>query len=403
MPAAAPATLGNQRTFVIIGAGIGGLTAAIAIARTGAHVVIVERAAELSEAGAGIQLSPNAGRVLAQFGLERQIAAKGIEPKAITVRNATSGATLTSLPGQAFRDRYTYPYRIIHRADLQQALAGKVATYDTITLLTGATVQDTLAQGDGLLIRIATPNGVDVVHAAGIIAADGVWSATRETIAGSATAKGAGMTAWRATIPADIARDLIAMDGVMLWLSPAGHVVHYPVANGAALNVVAIVPEQWDKRGWSAPGERGEIAARFKPSCDDLRRVIGAPLAWHKYGLATVDPAGAWTAGRVALLGDAAHAMLPFAAQGAAMAIEDAAVLGQHLRGATDIPAALAAYAAERRPRVAKVAATARANGTQYHAAGMMAFARDMALKVAGARLTMDRSDWIYRWTPPET
>ena len=392
--------MGERQTIVIVGAGIGGLTAALALAHAGFRVVVVERAAELSEAGAGIQLSPNAGRVLSSLGLERAIAANAIEPTAIEVRSST-GALLTSLAASTFRKRYKFPYRVIHRADLQAALVAGARSHELITLETGATIAETLKQPDGLLVRIARIGGTSVMPAGMVIAADGVWSSFRDHVAGAAQAVPSRMTAWRAVIAGDIASGLAPMNRVCLWLGREGHLVHYPIAKGAALNIVAIVPEAWERPGWNAPGDPAEIARHFAGWTEAARRLISAPLAWQKFAITTVDPASAWTDGRVALLGDAAHAMLPYLAQGAAMAIEDGAVLAEYLRGAADIPTALRAYEADRKPRVAKVVAASAATGRHYQASGMTALARDLALGIAGARLILGRNDWIYRWRPP--
>ena len=394
--------MGERQPIVVAGAGIGGLTAALALAHAGFRVTVVERAAEFSEAGAGIQLSPNAGRILAGLGLDRAIAARAIEPEAIEVRSGAGGRMLAAIPGRAFRDRYKFPYRIIHRADLQAALAAGARAHGLITLEAGATVTETLKQQDGLLVRIARTGGTSVTPAELIVAADGVWSSLRGGVAGAARSTASGMTAWRATVAGDIARELAPMNRVGLWLGREGHLVHYPIAKGAALNIVAIVAEAWDKPGWNAPGEPAEIARRFAGWSAPARRLIAAPLAWHKYAINTVDPAGAWSDGRIALLGDAAHSMLPFLAQGAAMAMEDAAVLAARLRGASDIPAALRDYETERKARVAAVAAASAATARHYHAAGLMAAARDLALRIGGARLVMARNDWIYRWRAAE-
>jgi salicylate hydroxylase len=173
------------------------------------------------------------------------------------------------------------------------------------------------------------------------------------------------------------------------------------VAKGAAVNIVAILTEAWDKHGWSAVGDRADIAQRFMEWPTRARRLLGAPVAWQKFAIHRVDANAAWTDGRLALLGDAAHAMAPFLAQGAAMAIEDAAVLAGSLRGTTDIPAALRVYENARKARVAHVAEAANKAGAQYHYGGLLALARDTALRFAGERLTLDRNDWIYRWRPP--
>ena len=392
----------RPQVIVIVGAGIAGLTSALAITAAGYRVIIAERAAELVTVGAGIQLGPNAGRILADLGLDAEIAARAMEPAALEVRSSRGGDVVTSLPASAFRERYGFPHRVIHRADLQQILTDAVRTHPSITLELGATVSQFLPNADGLLTRLETRHGIDVVPAAAIIGADGVWSGLREHVPGSARPQATGRTAWRATLPADIAADLVAMDRTGLWLGPEAHLVHYPVAQGAAVNLVAIVREAFDRKGWSAAGERAEMARHFHAWPAAARRLLAAPTSWQKFPLLTVDPAAVWTSGRLALIGDAAHAMLPFLAQGAAMAIEDAAVLGRTLATVRDIPAALEQYAAARRERVRKVADASRDTGVHYHHGGLVAFGRDAALKLAGPRLILTRNDWIYRWRPGE-
>jgi salicylate hydroxylase len=394
--------MGERQAVVIAGAGIGGLTTALALSRSGYSVVIIERAAELSEAGAGIQIAPNAGRVLASLGLDPAIAEKATEPAAIDVRNGDSGSQVASVRGAAFRERYGFPYRVIHRADLQAILAAAARADPAIQLRLDATIAEHLNQDDGLLVRVRRSGGTDVVPAVAIVGADGVWSATRDAVAGSGGPSPSRRTAWRAVVPADIARDLVAMDRVGLWLGTEAHLVHYPVARGAAVNIVAIVEETWDKRGWSAVGDPAEIVRRFAGWATPARSLIAAAISWQKYAIVTVDPRGPWTSSRIALLGDAPHAMAPFLAQGAAMAIEDAAVLADCLHGANDIAAALGTYETQRKARVVRVAEASAEAGRHYHDGGMAAFARDIALKFGSERLILGRNDWIYRWQPPE-
>jgi salicylate hydroxylase len=393
--------MGERRTVVVAGAGIGGLTAALALAHANFQVIVVERAAELSEAGAGIQLSPNAGRVLARLGLDRAVAARAVEPEAIDIRSGRNGATLTSIPATAFRDRYKFPYRVIHRADLQGALLQGIRRHESIALETGATISETLEQPDGLLVRIARAGGSSVVPAEMVVAADGVWSSLRERIPGAAAAAATGMTAWRAVIASDIAAQLAPLDRVSLWLGRGAHLVHYPIAKGAALNIVAVVPETWEKQGWNAPGDMAEIGKHFAGWHENVRRLIAAPLAWQRFAIATVDATAQWVHGRIALLGDAAHAMPPYLAQGAAMAMEDSAVLAHHLRSAPDLTSALRGYEIGRRARVMQVSTATTDTAKIYHAAGLAAHGRDLALRLAGARLGLRRNDWIYRWRPP--
>ncbi len=401
MPAA-PSSGSERHPIVIAGAGTSGLTTALALAAAGFRVIIAERRDELSKIGAGIQIGPNAGRILARLGLDKAMAQAAIAPEAIDILHGVSGRRITSVPASAFHRRYAFPYRVIHRTDLQSVLAAAVARIPSIRLHLGTTIAESKLQSDSLLVRLKHQGGGEVVQAAALIGADGVWSTQRETIAGSAAPKPTGRTAWRALIPADTAPAFVDMARVGLWLGPDAHLVHYPVAQGAAVNIVAVVAEAWDKPGWNVPGDPAEIHARFAGWSGAARKLIGAPFSWQKYALAPVDPAGPWVSGRTALVGDAAHAMVPFLAQGAAMAIEDAAVLAASLYGASDIPAALSAYEAERKPRVTRLWQAARQTGDTYHYGGAMGALRDAALAVGGARLVLGQTDWIYRWLPPE-
>jgi len=390
----------ERQTIVISGAGIGGLTAALAVADAGFHVVVVERAEELTEIGAGIQLSPNAGRILAGLGLEEAIKAIAIEPKAIAVRNGRTGRAVTTLPVAAFRARYGTPYHVIHRADLQAALARAVQRRHDAELRFSATIADVLAKQGTLFVKIQRPGGSDLVAASALIGADGVWSATRSRIAGASEPKPSGRTAWRAVIPLDNAPPTLATDRVTLWLGHEAHLVTYPVAGGAAINLVAIVEEDWDKPGWTAPGDRVWLLERFAAWTTEVRALLNAPFSWQKWAITAVDPGGPWTAGGIALLGDAAHAMPPFLAQGAAMAIEDAAVLGKALAASSEPAAGLAAYEAARKPRVARVWKAAWRTGAHFHYGERMAALRDLALRLGGASLLFRQNDWIYRWQP---
>jgi salicylate hydroxylase len=390
--------MGERRTIIIAGAGIGGLTAALAVAAAGFRAIVVERASELSELGAGIQLSPNAGRVLAALGLDAAIAARSVEPVAIDVRSGVNGRTLVSIPARKWRERYRFPYRVIHRADLQAIMTAAIGANPAITLRLAATVGDFVPQAGGYLVRIERKGGREIVPVAAVIGADGVWSSVRDKIRGSASPRPSTRTAWRALIAADNAPASLPTDRIGLWLGRGAHLVHYPVAGGAAINVVAIVEEEWTKKGWNAPGEAKWLAARFAAWPEDARRAVAAAFTWQKWAIVTVDAAGSWVDGPIALLGDAAHAMAPFVAQGAAMAIEDAASLGRLLAVESEVPVALKAYESERKQRVLRVARAARRTGDAYHWGPPLSYLRDAALGLVGQRLVLGMNDWIYRW-----
>ncbi|MEO8667750.1 MAG: FAD-dependent monooxygenase, partial [Bauldia sp.] len=338
--------MGERQTIVIAGAGIGGLTAALAVAAKGFPVILCERARQLSEIGAGLQLSPNAGRVLAGLGLEEAVAAAAVEPEAIDIRAGATGRLIASIDLGAFRHRYGLPWRVIHRAQLQLVLARAVVANPAIELRLGATLAGFAAQAGGIVARVERFAGSDMIEGAALIAADGVWSKTREAI-GGAPALPTGRVAWRAMIPAAAAR--LAPNRVGLWLGEDAHLVHYPVAGGNQVNVVAIVEEDWHGEGWSEPGDPYRLSSRFGKWADEARAIINTEVEWRRWAICAVDPAGPFVQDCVALLGDAAHAMPPFLAQGAAMAIEDAAVIAHWLGAIAHIPTALGAYRADRR------------------------------------------------------
>lgn len=395
--------MGERPTLLIVGAGIAGLTAALAVARTGFNIVVCDRAAELTEIGAGIQLSPNAGRVLAGLGLDNAIARVAIEPTAIDIRNGMSGTLLAALPVSQFRERYGFPYRVIHRANLQSILVDAVRHTHGVSLILGATVGDILHRDDTHFVKLLGHRG-EVISAAGIVGADGVWSSTRDRIVGARFPAPTGRTAWRTMIPVDSAPANLPTDRVGLWLGSNAHLVHYPIAGGAAINVVAIVEENWNKPGWNAHGDYRWIAERFNGWTSVVRAILAAPTGWQKWALNAVDPTGPWSQGATTLIGDAAHAMVPFLAQGAAMAIEDAATLADCLAASpSDVTTAFANFETERRPRVTRVWKSAKRAGEHYHAARPMAALRDLALRAVGTHLVMMQNDWIYRWRPGQT
>ena len=387
--------------LLIVGAGIAGLTTALVAARSGFSSVICERATELSEVGAGLQLSPNAGRVLDGLGLGEAIARHAIEPRSIDVRDGATGGTVTALPTALFRERYGYPYRVIHRADLQRALLNAVKATPAVKLVLGATPGEVLDRPQERLVKLKGGRG-EVISAVAIIGADGVWSTTRTGLPGAAEAVPTGRTAWRTVIPRDNLPDALPADRVCLWLGTNAHCVLYPVADGAAMNIVAIVQENWDKPGWTAHGDYRELARHFGSWCASLTDLLKLSPGWQKWALCTVDPRKTWSDGTTTLIGDAAHAMRPFLAQGAAMAIEDAAVLGHHLTDrSAPVASRLKAYEAERKPRVTRVWRSSERTGEHYHATGFTARMRDSALSLLGPRLLLARNDWIYRWQEP--
>lgn len=382
--------------IAIVGAGIGGLTAALALAREGFAVDLLERAPVLDEVGAGIQLAPNASRILIRLGLGPRLGPSVVVPEGMDVRAGRSGATILSAPlGEAIARRRGAPWWVIHRADLQAALAEAAGDDPAIRLRTGVAVAGITDGPGGVEIDAGAASG----FAAAVIGADGVRSAVRRALGDPAEPVFRRRTAWRATLAMDAAPKALRGRRLGLWLGPDAHVVHYPLRAGTALNVVAFVEDDAPVEGWRGPGEGADLAGRFAGWAGLLRDLIAAAPGWTRWSLADRPVWFGPGRGPVTLLGDAAHAMLPFAAQGGAMAIEDAAVLARlasDRRG--DLAAAFRSYEEARMARVAAVQQLANRNGAIYHLAGPMALARDAAMRVMGGERLVARQDWIYRF-----
>jgi salicylate hydroxylase len=394
-----------SRTIFVAGAGIGGLTASLALAAQGFRVVVLEKAPRLEEAGAGLQLSPNASSVLIDLGLRGRLAARAVTPDAISLMSARSGGEIIRMPlGEAASSRAGAPYWVMHRADLQAALQAEVEENPDIELRLGCQFEDAVAHAKGLTVVQRSGMTRQQEVAVGLIGADGIWSTVRQHLFPEVQPQFSGLIAWRGTLDAtQLPREYTARR-VQLWMGPRAHLVAYPISGAQQINVVAVVPGTWNRPGWSAPGEVSEIKNAFASSRwpGPARMMIGAVDGWRKWALFTVPEGGGWSSGAIALLGDAAHAMLPFAAQGAAMAIEDAAVLAKCL-GATGeagagIPDALKRYARLRRSRVIRLQRAARRAGQIYHLTGPMALARDLAIRALGAKRMLARQEWIYDW-----
>ncbi|MEO6841791.1 MAG: FAD-dependent monooxygenase [Bradyrhizobium sp.] len=395
-----------SRTIFVAGAGIGGLTAALALAGCGFRVVILEKAERLEEAGAGLQLSPNASRVLIDLGLKPRLAARAVIPDAVSIMSARMGREIARLPlGEEASARAGAPYWVVHRADLQAALQAEVNDNPDIELRLGCQFEDLAPHAKGLTVvaRSGTRRQQEVALA--LVGADGIWSAVRHHLFPQVRPQFSGLIAWRGTLEATQLPREHASRRVQLWMGPNAHLVAYPISGARQINVVAVVPGTWNRPGWSAPGDVAEIKTVFasSPWPSTARMLIGAVDEWKKWALFTVPGGGEWTDGAVALLGDAAHAMLPFAAQGAGMAIEDAAVLARCLdqslhEGGPSIAVAMQRYARLRRPRVNRVQRIARQSGRIYHLTGPAAYARDLAIRAMGPKRMLARQDWIYDW-----
>jgi salicylate hydroxylase len=386
-----------HKQVVIAGGGIGGLAAAVACAQRGVPVQLLERAAQLSEVGAGIQIGPNVTRILQAWGLGAALAQVAAFPKFLQARDAHTGQVLGSLRlGERAQALYGAPYATIHRADLQSLLhaAAQAAGVD---VRLNQTVKGWRETPEGL--QVDTANCASL-KASALIGADGVWSAVRQQLLGDAPARFTGHLAYRALVAqADLPAHLRS-DQVTVWMGPRLHVVHYPVRSGQWLNLVAIVhgdkPAQAE--AWDAAGHAQALMQAMGAVGRDLHERLASVTVWRQWALHDRAPMSApsqMAQGRVALLGDAAHPMRPYLAQGAGMAIEDAQVLAQSLStGSASVVQQLQAYAVQRWARNARVQTRAIRNGHIFHATGPVALGRNLSMRLMGERV-MDVS-WLY-------
>jgi len=390
--------MSGRPRLAIAGAGIGGLTAALCLARAGFPVDVLERAEALEEVGAGIQLSPNASRILIGLGLETALAPAVVAPEGMDVRSGPTGSLLVAAElGEDIARRHGAPWWVVHRADLLAALAEAARAEPAIRIETGATVASIRALDGGAELVVDRAGERLTSTPSAVIGADGIRSAVRSAIGEGEMPVFRQRVAWRATLPMAAVPAALRGDRVGLWLGPDAHLVHYPLRGGADFNVVVLLGEDHPVEGWRAPGDPAHLHRRLAGWSRLPRDLVGVVTDWQCWSLADRATWFGPAQGAVTLLGDAAHAMLPFAAQGGAMAIEDAAVLARACAsGPDDLAGAFRAYERARTGRVARVQDLARRNGMIYHLAGPMAVARDMAMRLLGGRGLIARQDWIY-------
>lgn len=388
----------NERNPVVIaGGGIGGLAAALACARQRVPVQLLERATQLSEVGAGIQIGPNVTRILQAWGLGAALAEVAAFPKQLQARDAQTGQVLGTLRlGERAQALYGASYATIHRADLQGLLQRAVQDAG-LALHLGQTVHGWYETEEAL--QVNTAEGLSLQVSA-LIGADGIWSAVRQQLLGDASARFTGHLAYRALVAQADWPTHLRSDQVTVWMGPRLHVVHYPVRSGQWLNLVAVVhgtkPDQ--AQDWDQAGHTQALMQAMGVVGRDLHERLASVPAWRQWALhdrSPVSGASDMAQGRVALLGDAAHPMRPYLAQGAGMAIEDAQALVQCLSvGNATVAEQLQAYAEQRWARNARVQARAIRNGRIFHAQGAVALGRNLSMRLMGERV-MD-VPWLY-------
>lgn len=374
----------SNAPVVVAGGGIAGLSAALAIARAGRRVEVFEREPQRTEEGAGLQLSPNATRHLRAWGVLDALDGQALVPEQVIVRRAADATILSALDLRDAEARWGAPFRVAHRADLHAALTAAVAAEPRIALHAGCAVADWRETDDAVVVKTAASG----IEGDALVIADGARSSLRDRASfPPQPLRHSGRVAWRALVPADACAGFTRRAASNLWLGADAHLVHYPLRGASIVNLVAIVADRdtaLPEAFWSQPGDAARLARRFANWHRDLRDLLAVATSWRIWPLMTRDPPERLMRNRIALAGDAAHPMMPFLAQGAAQAIEDAAALGDAFARRPDAHAALRAYEHARLSKARAVVAASERQATIYHLRGPAAVARDLAMRAAG-------------------
>lgn len=383
-----------DRPVLIAGGGIGGLTAALALAQRGLASVVLEHAPEFKEIGAGIQLGPNVFKMFDTLGLVDALTPAAFFPEALVMMDSITSEEVTRIPLLgAFRERFHYPYALIYRPDLMRALVDACSRSSLIALHNDATVAHFSDEGDRVIVE--TKEGARHEGSA-LVGADGLWSTVRQKIVADGRPRISGHIAYRGVVPIDEVPEQYRRNDMTLWGGPKNHLVHYKLRGGTLFNLVAVFHSAKYEEGWNSFGDPAELHARFEGTCETVQTLLAKIPEWRMWVLCDRDPVKEWSRGRVTLLGDAAHPMLQYLAQGAGMAVEDAVVLARSLAEADDVPEGLRAYHEARYIRTGNCQIWARVYGEFFHAAGTIRELRNVMLGARTPEQAYNGMAWIY-------
>jgi salicylate hydroxylase len=387
-----------QRPVLVAGGGIGGLAAALGLAQAGFTVTVLEKAAAFGEIGAGIQLGPNAFHALDALGVGEAARASAVYVDKLRLMDALSGEDITAIDlGDAFRARFGNPYAVVHRGDLYGVLLNACRANAQIALKSSSTVVAYEQNGAGVTVRLASGETA-AGHA--LIGADGLWSAIRKQVVGDGPPRVSGHTTYRSVIPTENMPEDLRWNAATLWAGPKCHLVHYPLSGWKVFNLVITCHNDAPEPVAGKPVAEDEVMKGFAHVNERARKLIRHGKDWKLWVLCDREPVSNWVAGRVALLGDAAHPMLQYMAQGACMAMEDAVSLARMMASFPgEIEKALDAYKSRRVIRTARVQLQSRAIGEHiYHPAGVHAELRNAMMRGKTSADWYESLAWLYGW-----
>jgi 3-hydroxybenzoate 6-monooxygenase len=380
--------------MLIVGGGIGGLAAALALSRKGLRVELIEQAPQFKEIGAGIQLGPNVFRMFEILGLTEGMSALAVFPEHLIMMDSITGTEVTRIPVQGeFRKKFKYPYAVIHRADLHRVLLEACRGSNLIKLVTSQKVVRIEEPADRVIAHTDTGERYE---GCGLIGADGLWSTIRQIVVGDGKPQVAGHITYRAVLPTSEMPPELRWWSMVIWAGEKVHLVQYPVRGGELFNLVAVFHSARYEEGWDSFGDPAELHERFAKTCEPVRTLLGKIESWRMWVLCDRPPIKNWSRGRITLLGDAAHPMLQYLAQGACMAIEDSVCLANKVEDEGDLPAAFRAYQDARYLRTGRVQIMARVYGEFYHASGVARELRNLMLGARTPEQAFESMEWLY-------
>jgi salicylate hydroxylase len=383
-------------SVIIAGGGIGGMAAALALSRLGIRITLLEQSAEIGEIGAGIQLAPNAFAAMDALGIGENARRRAVFTERLVMMDAIDGSEVgTFVVGEEFRQRFGNPYAVIHRADIHLSIYEAVKESPLIEFVTSARVVD-LDEGDKQVTVLDTDGRRYTGDA--VIGCDGVKSVIREKLIGDEP-RVSGHVVYRAVVPVDQMPPDLRWNAPAVWAGPNCHLVHYPLRGGQQFNLVVTFHSREQETWGVREGSKDEVMSYFTEICDRPKRLLDRPTSWKRWSTADRDPVESWSRGRTTLLGDAAHPMLQYLAQGACMAIEDAVTLGAAVKHCEfDLASAFKLYEQSRVTRTARVVLSAREMGRIYHAKGIERHVRNSLWRGRSSERFYDSLEWLYGW-----